>query len=88
MVSVDMGFDDPLNRQSLRFNLSDQFIRVIVGDPACRVVDVHHAVDDGAGSARRVFHDIADRVRRLVKEGLNTGFDVHIYWIVSHAFSP
>ena len=70
MVGVDMGFDQPFDRQALDADKGDDLLGVVIGDPPGGIVDVHHAVDDRAGVAGGVADDIADRVGgRIEKAG-------------------
>ena len=55
---------------------------MVIGDAAGGVVDIHHAVDDGAGTGRRVLDHVADRVGRRVEERGDLGCDGHVHGIV------
>ena len=69
VVGVDMGIDDPLDRQALGLHKCDQTVGRHGGGPPGRGVIVQQRVDDGAGLGFRVGDHIADRVGRLIEEG-------------------
>ncbi len=87
MIRVHMGLDQPLQLEAVFLDEGDDLVGMIIGDAAGGVVDVHHAVDDGAGIAVRILDHIADRVRCRVEEGRDVGFDRHVDRIICSTHS-
>ena len=75
VIGVGMGLDQPFDLEVMVANEADDLVGRLIADAARRVVDVHDAVDDGAGVGSWVLDDIADRVGRLVEERRDLGFD-------------
>ena len=81
---MDVGLDDPLQREPLRFDLGDELVRVVIGDPSGGIVDIHHGIDDRTGVGVRIPHDIADRIGHRIKMARDIGDDIHIHGVFSH----
>src|SRR5688500_19146944 len=73
-----MRFDKPLDLEALLLHEADDLIGRLISDAAGGVVDVHHAVDDGASVGIGILDDIADRIGRLVEECRDLGLDAEI----------
>jgi hypothetical protein len=81
VVGVDMGLDQPFQRQAPVADMGDQLVGMVIGDAAGGIVDVHHGIDDGAGVRSGVLHHIADGVRGGIEEALHLGLygQVNLY---------
>ena len=86
VVGMDMGLDQPLDREAVRLDEGDDLVGVVVGDAPGGVVDVHDGIDDGAGVRRRVLDDVGDRVGRRVEEGGDVRTDVHVGFVCHRRF--
>ena len=73
MVGVDVAFEDPFDGQVLGTDVIDDPVGGIGVGAARGVVEVQHAVDDGAGAAVRFADNIGYGESRLVKEGFYKG---------------
>ncbi|VXD00541.1 hypothetical protein SPHINGOT1_300004 [Sphingomonas sp. T1] len=71
VIGMSMGFQQPIDRQSLIPHVSDHCVRRRSFGPARRGVKIEDAVDDRSLFRRRVPNDVGRCVGRLIKEGLN-----------------
>lgn len=78
MICVNMGFDDPFQCETLCLDHANEGISMLIRNAASGVVDVHDAVDNGAGFGSWIGDNVADRVGGFVKEGLNLRFDIGV----------
>jgi hypothetical protein len=78
VIGVDVGLDQPFDAEPVLLDEGDDPVRVLVGDAAGGVVDVHDGIDDGAGVGLRILHDVADGVRRRVEKGGDLWEDGHV----------
>ena len=90
MIGMGMGLDQPFDLETVLLDEADDLVGGLVADAPRRIVDVHDAVDDGAGVGVRVLDDVAHRVGRLVEEGGDLGFHVEIdsVWDGAHGLPP
>jgi len=87
VVGMGVGLDDPLQLQAVLFDMPDDLVGTVIGDAPGGIVDVHHAVDHGAGIAVGIFHDIADGVGIFVEKRGDLRFYRHINRIICHCLS-
>ena len=62
----------------------DELVGTVVGDASRCIVDVHDAVDDGAGVRNGILDDVADGIGCLVEEAVDVRSDLHGQGIVDH----
>ncbi len=62
VISMCVRFDEPLDLETILFDVLDDLVGGIVADPPGRVVDVHDAVDNCAGGRPGILHHIADSI--------------------------
>ncbi len=58
VIGMDMGLDQPFKCQAVFLDMGDDLIGIIIGDPTRCIIDIHDAIDHGAGGRIGVFHDI------------------------------
>ena len=78
MVSMDMSFDNPFNGKALSFDIGEDLICLFISEAARDGVKFHDSVNNGRGLCRRVWDDVAERVRPFVKEGFHFWFLVNM----------
>ncbi len=81
VVRVRVRLDQPFNLEAVLVHEVDDPVGRLVGDAAGRVIDVHDAIDDGAGIRLGILHHIADRVGRLIEERRDFGLHVEVHWM-------
>ena len=76
VIGMDMGFKDPDRVKPLGPHMVDHPVGGTGIGPPRGIVEIQHGIDDGAGPAFRVAHNIGDSVRRLVKDPVDLRFDI------------
>ena len=70
-----VGLEDPLNSQAPALNKSDDPVGIPGGRTPGRGIEIEHRVDNCAGQADRVDHDMARREGFMIKE--SPDFRIH-----------
>ena len=73
VIGVDMGLQNPFDRQALRLYMRDQPVGGIGACAPRGRIEIQHRIDNGRLAGRRIGDDVADRVGRLVEEAVNVG---------------
>lgn len=80
MISMNMRFDVPFDLEIIFLHKVDDLISGIISDAARSVINVEHAINDGAGFGRRVLHNIGHGVCGLIKESRDFRFAAHVWF--------
>ncbi len=73
VVGMDMGLDQPFEPEAVVADMVDDPVGGGEGDAPGRVVDVHDAVDDGAGIGTGILDHVGNRVGLRIEEGGDLG---------------
>ena len=69
MVGMGVGLEDPFDRQPVCVGGLQHGLGGFVRGLPRLVVEIHHRIDDGRLFRRRIAHQVADGVGRLVEKG-------------------
>ena len=86
VIGMDMGLDQPFELELVLLNIGDYRVGAVIGNAACRIVDIHHGIDDCTGHGIGIFDDIADGICRGIEEGGDLRLDRQVSgeWYCGH----